>query len=154
MSNDKTTQSLDASSIQDLISATNRTTHAVRAFVKFLFIQLATTSMAILIFAAVALSLVPFQFVQGAILLGALVYIVGVFWSSAAGWRELGLSRIRRGSSSGLENVTVDVRSGDAPTNAIDQSPVTDPGSRKCPSCYYSVSETQLECRNCNTRLY
>jgi hypothetical protein len=95
MSNDKTTQSLDSSSIQDLIAATNRTTHAVRAFVKFLFIQLATTSLALLIFAAGALYLVPFEFREGAIVLGALIYIGGVVWSSAAGWIELGLSNIR-----------------------------------------------------------
>ncbi len=99
MSNDKTTQSLEPSSIQDLIAATNRTTHAVRAFVKFLFIQLAAISLALLIF-VFSLYLLPLEFQQGAIVIAALIYIVGVFWSSAAGWIELGLSDIRPSSVS------------------------------------------------------
>lgn len=87
--------------LQENIQASNRTTHAIRAFVRFLFIQLAFYT------AAFVLWQIALQFpdqdncgVLGcephfawSLLVGALV-ITGVFVSSRAGWSELALSNV------------------------------------------------------------
>jgi ammonia channel protein AmtB len=73
--------------LQENIDAQNRTTHAVRAFVRFFFIQLVA--------ATIALPLVYFGTilgVPGLVLIAFLVLVVGIVWSSSAGWAELGLS--------------------------------------------------------------
>jgi uncharacterized membrane protein len=73
--------------LQESIDAQNRTTHAVRAFVRFFFIQLVA--------ATIALPLVYFGTIlvaPGLVLIAFLVLVVGIVWSSSAGWSELGLS--------------------------------------------------------------
>lgn len=73
--------------LRQSIEAQNRTTHAVRAFVRFLFIQLTAIT--------VASGLVGLSFSWGIpflAFLAAVVAIVGVIWSSFAGWSELELS--------------------------------------------------------------
>ena len=89
--------------INDLINAQNRTTHAVRAFVRFLFIQLTGITLAILIWNASNLFINEENcrlagdncsgnsFLQ---FLSALTLIISVFWSSQVGWRELAKSEI------------------------------------------------------------
>jgi Na+/melibiose symporter-like transporter len=79
-----------------LIQAQNRTTHAVRAFVRFLFIQLSALTMATFLF------FISFQLEneEGApntflLLMGAVIWIVGLVWSSNAGWSELEKSNIK-----------------------------------------------------------
>ena len=89
--------------VQAIIRAQNRTTHAVRAFVRFLFIQLSSTT------AAVALWNVGDSFInqESCINYGnncdgngffyfvaAIVLIGGVIWSSSAGWSELAKSEV------------------------------------------------------------
>ena len=87
--------------LQELIQASDRTTRAVRAFVRFLFIQLAATTAAAVIFLFGIITQDPvrcafFGDCQPNIfttILAALVWVVGVIWSSIAGWGELGLSQ-------------------------------------------------------------
>ena len=89
--------------LDDLVSAQNRTTHAVRAFVRFLFIQLSGITFAVLLW-NISLAFVDQQecfrsgekcngnaFLQ---FLAAVVWIVSVVWSSKAGWEELEKSKI------------------------------------------------------------
>ena len=71
--------------INNLIQAQNRTTHAVRAFVRFLFIQLTGITLAAFLW------LWEISFLQ---YLAVVVWIVSVFWSSYAGWKELDKSGI------------------------------------------------------------
>ena len=90
-------------SLDDLVIAQNRTTHAVRAFVRFLFIQLSGITFAVLLW-NISLAFVDQQecfrsgekcngnaFLQ---FLAAVVWIVSVVWSSKAGWEELEKSNI------------------------------------------------------------
>lgn len=70
------------------LEAQNRTTHAVRAFVRFLFIQLvAVTIAAPLTYVGIA-----FEFMYPTLFVAFIVLVVGIIWSSTAGWNELGLS--------------------------------------------------------------
>lgn len=94
---------VDKNDIQALISAQNRTTHAVRAFVRFLFIQLSATTAAVTLWNIGDAFINQqecinndincsgngfFYFIAGVVLIG------GVVWSSAAGWEELGKSEV------------------------------------------------------------
>lgn len=88
----------EISDIDRLIAAQNRTTHAVRAFVRFLFIQLAGITLTVILW-NFSLMFVdeqkcfeygdycggnPFlQFIALAVLIGT------VIWSSRVGWEEL-----------------------------------------------------------------
>ena len=89
--------------IREMIRAQNRTTHAVRAFVRFLFIQLSATTAAIAIW-NISNAFINqedcrlygdnctgngfLQFVAAVTLIG------GIIWSSVAGWDELGKSKV------------------------------------------------------------
>lgn len=83
------------------IEASNRTTHAIRALVRFLFIQLSFLTMAFLIWqiglqfpdedTCTVLGCQPNWFVT--FVVGALI-VAGVILSSRAGWYELGLSEV------------------------------------------------------------
>ena len=98
-----TLNSSDSNNIGDLIRAQNRTTHAVRAFVRFLFIQLSGITFAVFSWNLSTASIdqqkciqfgtnctgdTLFQFIAVA------VWIVSVIWSSRAGWEELEKSNI------------------------------------------------------------
>lgn len=89
--------------LDDLLRAQNRTTHAVRAFVRFLFIQLTGITLAVFLW-NISLAFIDEQacyrsgdnctgntFLQ---FLAAIVWIVAVIWSSSAGWDELNKSNI------------------------------------------------------------
>jgi len=91
--------------IQLLIAAQNRTTHSVRAFVRFLFIQLSATSAAVVLWNFASAQVDPIACAQngehcspiGALqTLAVIVWIIGVVWSSSAGWSELQKSEIPR----------------------------------------------------------
>jgi hypothetical protein len=77
----------------EIIEASNRTTRAIRAFVRFLFIQLATITAAVVLY-VFALAIDPLQPPLGLILLALVVLVVGVIISSRAGWSELEASEI------------------------------------------------------------
>ena len=104
-----------ASSVEDLlirlnvsvhqgILAQNRTTHAVRAFVRFLFIQLSATSLATVLWNLADSTIDQNECVQygnncsanpALIAAAGIIFLIGVVWSSAAGWEELGKSEVR-----------------------------------------------------------
>jgi hypothetical protein len=73
--------------LAEIVKSTTKTKHAVRAFVRFLFIQLSASSLA----AALIYWSNPFSFEPNVFLLvaGILVYGVGVVMSSWVGWDEL-----------------------------------------------------------------
>ena len=76
--------------LEDLVRAQNRTTHAVRAFVRFLFIQLTGLTLVFFLWNL-------FLETDGNGIVGFLVLVVWlgtVVWSSAAGWDELNKSNI------------------------------------------------------------
>jgi hypothetical protein len=98
-SDDKSDSSYSPSetTLADLVRAQNRTTHAVRAFVRFLFIQLSAATVTI-IFWNISLQLSDSDECteygncgSSAIWLVAagVTWLVGLVWSSAAGWEEL-----------------------------------------------------------------
>ena len=89
--------------LDDLIRAQNRTTHAVRAFVRFLFIQLTGITCAVFLW-NLSLAFIDQQdcFANGSNCTGnaflqflaAVVLIGSIVWSSQAGWEELGKSNV------------------------------------------------------------
>lgn len=94
---------INNSEIREMIRAQNRTTHAVRAFVRFLFIQLSATTAAIAIWnlsnafinqedcVAYGNNCTGNGFLQ---FVAAVILIGGIIWSSVAGWDELGKSKV------------------------------------------------------------
>jgi hypothetical protein len=95
----------------ELIAAQNRTTHAIRALVRFLFIQLAALTLGVLI-RSFALGTVDSyecaHYVKscepnGFLLLASYaVWFIGVIVSSRIGWRELEASNIPGENSGGV----------------------------------------------------
>jgi hypothetical protein len=90
-------------SFEDLIEAQNRTTHAVRAFVRFLFIQLSGLTLAVFIWNISNLFIDQqecFNYgrqCSGNGFLRFLAVVIGfitIYWSSDAGWKELEKSKI------------------------------------------------------------
>ena len=92
-----------SANLNDLIRAQNRTTHAVRAFVRFLFIQLTGITLAVFLW-NVSLAFIDEQacfqygdnctgnaFLQ---FMAGIVWLVAVILSSRAGWDELNKSNI------------------------------------------------------------
>lgn len=85
--------------LREILKSTNRTTRAVRAFVRFLFIQLSAITMAVLVFNLGDLLQNPSECAYGICppspgftLFAGLIWVVGVVWASYAGWNELELS--------------------------------------------------------------
>jgi hypothetical protein len=90
-----------AALLQKNIDASNRTTHAVRALVLFLFIQLVGLTIAFVLNSLATASYDPVRCavsgdgcepIVGLQVLAFLVWVVAVIWSSNVGWREIGLS--------------------------------------------------------------
>jgi len=93
------TQSRSKNNISEyslLIQAQNRTTHAVRAFVRFLFIQLSALTLATFLF-FMSFQLENEEGMPNTFLLimGGVIWIIGLVWSSSAGWSELEKSNIK-----------------------------------------------------------
>ena len=88
--------------LDDVVAAQNRTTHAIRAFVRFLFIQLSATTFAYFIYAqgdskASSRECVQYGSCNTAIIFyiaAALIWIIGVIISSNVGWSELAKSDV------------------------------------------------------------
>lgn len=87
--------------IVQAIAASDRTTRAVRAFVRFLFIQLVAITLALVINGVgnalqdpseCSFGVCPTN--QTAQILAVLVWLAGVWWSSLVGWEELGKSDV------------------------------------------------------------
>jgi len=85
-------------------AASDRTTRAVRAFVRFLFIQLVAITIAVFLNTVATLDYQqPIIALQ---LVAFLVLLVGLIWSSYAGWSELELSNP---DGNTLQNLTPEV---------------------------------------------
>ena len=87
----------------DLIEAQNRTTHAVRAFVRFLFIQLSGITLTVFVWNASNLFINQQECVNygrqcsgnGFLrFLAVVIWLISVFLSSHEGWKELDKSKI------------------------------------------------------------
>ena len=86
----------------ELILAQNRTTHAVRAFVRFLFIQLSGLTIAALLLTLGASASGSYSCQMnnecGAstffYFTGVLTALIAIIWSSSAGWKELSKSQM------------------------------------------------------------
>lgn len=83
------------------IHAADRTTRAVRAFVRFLFIQLVAITFALFVLALAEITQDPSDCRlgicppnEGAQIFAGLIWLAGVVWSSRAGWSELSSSEI------------------------------------------------------------
>jgi hypothetical protein len=83
------------------IEASNRTTYAVRAFVRFLFIQLVGVTAAFFLNSVATANVNPLQCAYSGDncepiialqILAFLVWLAAVIWSSTEGWKELALS--------------------------------------------------------------
>ena len=104
ISSNSNENSINQDMLRDLIRAQDRTTHAVRAFVRFLFIQLSAITFAVTLWNISNLSVNTQQCIQSGShcsgnpllqFLAAVVWIGGVIWSSNAGWEELAKSNIK-----------------------------------------------------------
>jgi hypothetical protein len=73
--------------LQENIAAQNRTTHAVRAFVRFFFIQLAAATIALTMF-----YFGTYNDDRALVIAAFLVFLGGITWAIVAGWTELALS--------------------------------------------------------------
>jgi hypothetical protein len=80
--------------LQRIEKASNRTTYAVRAFVRFLFIQLSATTIGSMLAAGAAALGAPWLAV-----VGGLVTTGGLFWAGYAGRAEL-----RKSNPNGKKN--------------------------------------------------
>ena len=89
--------------LTDVVKAQNRTTHAVRAFVRFLFIQLSATTLAVFFWNMSNILVDKSECINygkncggnGFLQFAAIAtLLVGIIWSSNAGWNELSKSEI------------------------------------------------------------
>jgi hypothetical protein len=87
---------------RQIVLAQNRTTHAIRAFVRFLFIQLSFTTVAGVLFVIASATSGNYQCSaysdcgqsQFFTFVAVITLIIGIFVSSNAGWSELAKSSI------------------------------------------------------------
>ena len=95
--------SSQSATMDDLVRAQNRTTHAVRAFVRFLFIQLSGVTLAVFVWNLSSEFIDERECLNygenctpnsGLQFLAAVIWVSAVVWSSRAGWEELEKSRI------------------------------------------------------------
>jgi hypothetical protein len=99
-----TSQENSELTLADVVRAQNRTTHAVRAFVRFLFIQLTSTTLGVFLWNLSNLFIDEQKcgysgdncggngFLQ---FVAVITILVGIIWSSNAGWSELSKSDIK-----------------------------------------------------------
>jgi len=119
--------------VGEIIEASNRTTRAIRAFVRFLFIQLATITAAVVLY-VFAVAIDPLEPPLGLVLLALVILIVGVIISSRAGWGELEASEIPVGKS---------IRRRTLPEKRAPQDPVAESLDRLDFSIFSSLSDSQ-----------
>jgi hypothetical protein len=87
---------------RQIVLAQNRTTHAIRAFVRFLFIQLSFTTVAGVLFVIASASRSTYDCSRYEecgqsvffTVIAVITLIIGIFVSSNAGWSELAKSSI------------------------------------------------------------
>lgn len=137
--------------LDELIASTNRTTRAVRAFVRFLFIQLSAITLAVLVFnlgnlvqdtSECAFGICPPN--PGFTAFAGLIWVVGVVWSSYAGWSELELSNPDTKKSSASSNLASRTASG--VFSGYTESAL------KCSACGSTLEPTERFCGECGTQ--
>jgi hypothetical protein len=151
---------MDNSKLQDLllesIVATNRTTHAVRALVLFIFIQLVGITMAVFLNTIATASVNPLRCAGsgqdcepnvGLQVIAALIWIVAVVWSSYVGWSEISLSD-PRADSSALSTSTSSYSKNSSSALESDNSFTS--GNEKCKHCGTEKDWAQRPRCNCS----
>ena len=138
--------------LEQSIEASNRTTHAVRAIVRFYFIQLSFLTAAFVVWQlglafpdpnnCTAFGCQPNWFVS---FLVAGLIITGVIVSSIAGWNELELSSVPHNQQSAGRQVDDQRQDG-----GVNENPSA--GGRMCPNCK-KVYKTALSCSDCDVWL-
>lgn len=137
--------------LAELIRATDRTTRAVRAFVRFLFIQLAAITLAIVVFQLGIFTQDPSECAFGVCspngfttTVAALIWIGGVIWSSIAGWGELELSKPE----------SAEIRSVESNLGKLNPSGVFGGYSEiRCNACGVENEAGALFCGSCGVRM-
>ncbi len=144
------------SELRELILATNRTTHAVRAFVSFLFIQLAAITLALTVSFLGQVAQDPSECSYGicppndaANFFAGLIWIAGVIWSSNVGWKELAMSRVPNGSPEGPSIKADDAKSKSTSSNVASTEFPGD--TKRCTSCGRTSSKLDYVCRYCSS---
>jgi len=77
--------------MEESISENRRTTHAVRAFVRFTLIEVTVTLVAVVLFGLIALIGGDFN---AAFIVGGAVLVIGGLYALVAGWSELKQSEV------------------------------------------------------------
>jgi len=144
--------------IKDLIHAQNRTTHAIRAFVRFIFIQLTGITLAVFLWNLSAAFTDPQKclidgsncngntFLQ---FLAAAVWIVSVIWSSAVGWQELDKSGIDLESETAGESIDKDsLKQFRSTTKICSCGAVSYQNAKRCGDCGFKFAPTHLLIRS------
>lgn len=130
--------------VSESIKATNRTTYAVRAFVGFLFIQLAFTTVALILWNIAQSSFNPIRCAlagESCSRLGwleaiaGLVFLAGVLVSSNFGWREFGKSEVPEVQR--INRVSGHVSN----SKSRSSTPL-----QKCAECGYKVDQSTGKC--------
>jgi hypothetical protein len=134
--------------LREVIRASNRTTRAVRAFVRFLFIQLTAITLAVLVFQLGSLTQDTSQCSFGVCppspgwtIFAGLIWVVGVIWSSRAGWMELEQSDPTK------SDAEVDMSASRA--FKASRSNSAPPSIAKCRSCSSDLQEGERICGSC-----
>jgi hypothetical protein len=137
-------------------AASNRTTHAIRAFVLFIFIQLGFTTVA-------AFSITLGFSVNGAVggvVFGFVFFVIGVIVSSSVGWKEIrmsgfGLEHTDKEQTINLEHQTSQTQKmypeSRAKSKAAPRPSSTEASEgRICHECVKYT--TKVECEHCGER--
>ena len=109
--------------LREIVKASNRTTRAVRAFVRFFFIQLTSIGVAFLLFQGGQATSSSFW-----MLIASAVWLVGLVVSLREGWRELRLS-------DPLDNATLPTKRGKS--------------RDECRYCDYEMKAGEKSCGSC-----
>jgi hypothetical protein len=142
--------------LQELIRATDRTTRAVRAFVRFLFIQLAAISLAVVVFQLGIITQDSSECAFGicqpngfTTTVAVLIWITGVVWSSIAGWGELELSNPE---SSVIRRVDTNLASSN-PSGVFGGYSKSSTTHRACSDCGVQNEAEASFCGGCGVKL-
>ncbi len=132
-------------------AASDRTTFAVRAFVLFLFLQLAFTSIAAVFVWFGYTAYNGFVFV----IVGLVVFFLGVIVSSVVGWNEIGMSGVGLGQPRLIKDdydfvPLQDETSTTKKPNPSKHEPKENDGSRVCSKCDTVYRANVSRCDSCN----
>lgn len=125
--------------LQDSIRASNRTTHSVRALVRFLFIQFAGYTLAAFVI-GVALAAGAAE----GIVFGAIISVLSLVFAFTAGWSELKMSEVPP-----MRVISSKVATGNTPRHNANDAPLEWRDENKAAATGQGVSATEKICENC-----